>query len=122
VPMKLEIIPINLPLPLNISDVHAYLLKKDNGFFLIDTELTNCRRKLERELESHGCSSGKLKLILLTHGDFDHIANAVYLRRRFGVKVAMHYADAGMLENGDMFWNRKFDNRLVKGLMRLLLH
>ncbi len=120
--MNLEIIPINLPLPLNISDVHSYLLKTAKGCFLIDTGFTNSRKKLVSMLDRLGCQAGELKLIILTHGDFDHISNAIYLRELTGASIAMHPGDAGMLEKGDMFWNRKVDNRFMKWLMGFLLH
>ena len=60
-------------------------------------------------------------MIIITHGDFDHTGNAVYLRHKFGSQIAMHSGDVGMLENGDMFWNRKFDNRLLRGLMKTFM-
>jgi len=119
--MSPEIITISLPLPLNISKVNSYLVKTVGGFFLIDTGMTNARRQLHEVLEKQGCHPGDLKLILLTHGDFDHTGNAVYLRKKFGSQIAMHRGDVGMLENGDMFWNRKFDNRLLRGLMKMFM-
>jgi len=119
--MSLQITTISLPLPLNISKVNSYLIKTDSEFFLIDTGMTNARRQLDAELEKRGCHPGDLKLILLTHGDFDHTGNAVYLRQRFGAQIAMHNGDKGMLESGDMFWNRKFDNRLLRGLMKTFM-
>jgi len=119
--MSPEIITIRLPFPLNISYVNSYLVKSDKFFFLIDTGMTNARRQLDAELEKQGCHPGELKLILLTHGDFDHTGNAVYIRQRFGTQIAMHKGDQGMLESGDMFWNRKFDNRLLRGLMKAFM-
>jgi glyoxylase-like metal-dependent hydrolase (beta-lactamase superfamily II) len=119
--MSLQIIPIHLPLPFNITTVNSFLLKTEAGFFLIDTGMTNARRQLGTELERAGCHPGELKLILLTHGDFDHIGNAVYLRQHFGTHIAIHRDDMGMLENGDMFWNRKFDNQILRGLMRITM-
>ena len=61
-----------------------------------------------------------LKLIVITHGDFDHIGNAAYLHRKYGSKIGMHPGDAGMAEKGDMFWNRKTGSRLFRMLARLL--
>ena len=119
--MNMQITPIPLPLPLNITIVNSYLVKTDLGFYLIDTGMTNARRQLEAELGRLGCLPGDLKLILLTHGDFDHTGNAVYLRQQYGSQIAMHKGDAGMLENGDMFWNRKIDNRVLKGVMSRLM-
>src|SRR4030066_1702376 len=119
--MEPEISCIRLPLPLNVSKVNVYLVKASGSYYLIDTGMTNARRQLEAELGRLGCLPGDLKLILLTHGDFDHTGNAVYLRQQYGSQIAMHKGDAGMLENGDRFWNRKIDNSVLKGVMSLLM-
>ncbi len=120
-PKNLQIIPIRLPLPLNFSYVNSYLVRTDQGFYLIDTGMTNARRQLEAALDHLCCYPGDLNLILLTHGDFDHTGNAAYLRGKFVSKIAMHQSDAGMLENGDMFWNRKIKSSLLKKLMPLFI-
>jgi hydroxyacylglutathione hydrolase len=115
--MLQQIVPIRLPLPLKLSHVYSYLVKTDIGFFLIDTGMTNARQQLETALEHLCCHTGDLKLILLTHGDFDHTGNAKYLRGKFNAPIAMHEGDAGMLENGDMFWNRKIKSSWLKKLL-----
>jgi glyoxylase-like metal-dependent hydrolase (beta-lactamase superfamily II) len=119
--MTLEITAIRLPLPLNITTMNSCLIKCDDNFFLVDTGMTNARRKIETELVRLGCTPGTLKLIILTHGDFDHSGNAIYLRNLFGAKIAMHVGDVGMLENGDMFYNRKFENGLMRGVMKAVM-
>jgi len=119
--MSLQITTINLPFPLKFSMVNCYLIKTEDGFYLVDTGMTNNRRSLEIELNKLGCYPGNLKLILLTHGDFDHTGNAVYLRQKFSSQIGMHAEDVGMLENGDMFYHRKFENRLVRNVMRTFL-
>ena len=118
--MKQEIRTINLLLPYRLGDVNCYLIETNVGYFLIDTGCSNRRTDLERELESAGCRPGNLKLIVLTHGDFDHAGNAAHLRKKFGTKIAIHHDDAGMVEHGDIFWNRKKPNILVKILIRML--
>ena len=112
--MTQEIKTISLSLPYKLGVVNCYLIKTDAGYMLIDTASSNARANLEKELASAGCQPGNLKLIVITHGDFDHIGNAAFLRARFGVKIAMHNDDAGMAERGDMFWNRKNGNRLIR--------
>ncbi len=119
--MTQQIIPICLPLPLKLSHVYSYLVNTPSGYFLVDTGMTNARNQLSTALEHFCAQPGNLKLILLTHGDFDHTGNARYLRERFHSRIAMHKNDAGMLENGDMFWNRKLDNKLLKKLMPLVI-
>jgi hydroxyacylglutathione hydrolase len=115
-----EIKTITLPLPYKLGSVNCYLVETDTGYILIDTGGSNKRSELERELESAGCKPGNLKLIVLTHGDFDHIGNAAYLRERFGTKIAMHKDDSGMAERGDMFWNRKSSNTLIRMIAPIL--
>jgi glyoxylase-like metal-dependent hydrolase (beta-lactamase superfamily II) len=109
-----EIKTISLSLPFKLGAVNCYLVKTDAGYLLIDTGSTNGRVELDQELESAGCKSGDLKLIVITHGDFDHTGNAAYLATKFGAKIAMHYDDLGMLEHGDMFWNRKKGHILIR--------
>jgi glyoxylase-like metal-dependent hydrolase (beta-lactamase superfamily II) len=82
--------------------------------------LTKSRSALDAQLESAGCKPGDLALIVLTHGDFDHIGNCRYVRDKFKAKTAMHCDDAGMAERGDMFWNRKKGNFLIKTIANLL--
>ena len=111
---------ICLLLPFHLSLVNCYLIDTGSGHVLIDTGSSNRRADLERELEGAGCKPGSLKLIVLTHGDFDHTGNAAYLRGKLGAKTAMHREDAGMIERGDMFFNRKRPNALIRALLPLV--
>jgi len=99
---------------------NCYLLMIENGYVLIDTGRKSKRRKLEQELIDGGCKPGNLDLIILTHGDFDHTGNCAYLREKYDTKIAMHRYDIGMVEYGDMFWNRQTGNILIKKLVNLL--
>ena len=110
---------ISLPLPMHMGSVNCYLLQAGNGFVLIDTAGTNNRKELLLALEEAGCKPGLLKLIVITHGDFDHTGNANALREQYGAKIAMHPGDAGMAEQGDMFFNRKKPNVLIRMLLPL---
>jgi len=111
--MTLEIKTITTHIVFN-TYVNCYLVRTGDGYILIDTGKPNKRGVIEKELENAGCQPGNLKLIVLTHGDFDHTGNAAYLRKKFGTKIAMHYGDSGMVERGDMFWNRKNSNILIR--------
>ena len=118
--MALEIKPIRLPLPFHLGTLNSYLLKGEGGFMLIDTGCSNSRDALERRLLAEGCA-GRLKLIVLTHGDFDHSGNAAYLRKRFGAVIAMHRGDTGMVEEGNIFaGRRKMGNALFRRLAPFL--
>ena len=87
---------------------NCYLIGSGSKFMLIDTGMSTNRAAIERKMKAAGCQPGNLALIVLTHGDPDHAGNARYLGQAFGgVKIAMHRDDAGMVERGDMGWNRK---------------
>ncbi len=87
--------------------VNCFLLKTDNQFLLIDTGLPSKRTRLEKALNDSGCQPGNLKLIILTHGDYDHAGNAAYFREKYGVKIAMKAEDSERVERGDWQWNLK---------------
>jgi len=118
--MPQEIRTMSVLLPYHLGPVNCYLITTDTGHVLIDTGSSNRRTDLERELGSAGCQPGNLKLVVLTHGDFDHTGNAAYLRERFATKIAMHQDDSGMVERGDMFWNRRKGNSLIRMMAPIL--
>jgi hydroxyacylglutathione hydrolase len=103
------------------SGVNCYLIKAKDGSVLIDTGYAKNRDIIDAALAKAGCDT--LNLILLTHGDFDHVGNCAYLRKKFGCEVAMHADDAGMVEKGDMFWNREMGRakRAIGTLFTLIM-
>jgi len=111
---------ITLSLPLRMGTVNCYLVRTESGFVLIDTGSSNRRAELQKALDGAGCVPGSLKLIVLTHGDFDHTGNAAFLRARYGGRIAMHRDDAGMAERGDMFWNRSSGSAVLRLVAPLL--
>ncbi len=105
---------------ISFGGVNCYLLTTNKGFVLIDTGFSKSRVDVERELENAGCTPETLKLILLIHGDFDHSGNAAYLRERYSGKIAMHIEDEGMVEKGDLFYNRDA-NFLMRMMGKIML-
>ncbi len=119
--MTVQITPITSPFMFNVS-VNCYLVRYGDGYTLIDTGMTNKRALIENHLKQAGCKPGNLKLIILTHGDFDHSGNAAYLRAKYGAKIAMHPDDAGMVEHGDMTWNRNKPNIIIRTIIGLFIN
>ena len=118
----MEITTITLALPLKMGSVNSYLIGDAGaGYVLIDTGAPNRKDQLEAELARAGCAPGNLRLIVLTHGDFDHTGNAAYLRAKYGAPIAMHEGDLGMAERGDMFWGREGGNALVRAAAPILI-
>ncbi len=107
--------------PIKFGWVNCYLIKTEGGYILIDTGFPRKRKQLEKALEEVGCSSSNLKLIIATHGDFDHTGNCDYLREKYKTKIAMHAHDSGMVEHGDMLWGRKMRNLFTRMILKVLL-
>ncbi len=82
-----------LTLGSGMLSVNCYRITTERGFVLVDTGTRKQRAKLEERLWADDCDRASLKLILITHGDFDHIGSAAYLRRKFGAPIAMHEGD-----------------------------
>ncbi len=93
----------------SFKGVNLYVIKTEQNYFLIDTGFASMRNKIEKALNTSGCCSKKLKLIIITNGDSDHTGNAKYLRDKYDAPIAMHASDFGMVEQGNMQYNRKSD-------------
>jgi len=117
--MSSEIHNIRLQMPFKMGLVNCYLVSTNNSYILLDTGPSNQRQRLQTELETSGCQPGNFKLIVLTHGDSDHSGNAAYLRSKYDTRIAMHKDDSGMVEHGDMTWNRNKINILTRVIFGL---
>lgn len=92
---------------MDLGNVNCYLGKENDNFILFDTgghilldkQWDNRYDILLNQLKMHGCTSENLKLIVLTHGDNDHVANASALRKYFNAKIAIHEDDRALVEN-----------------------
>lgn len=116
--MSQDVMPI--PLGSGMFSVNCYLVRTGQDFVLVDTGMRRHRSQLEAKLRAAGCLPGRLTLILLTHGDHDHIGNAAYLRECFASPVAMHQGDWAMAATGDMFAGRRAPNRVARTVLSLL--
>jgi glyoxylase-like metal-dependent hydrolase (beta-lactamase superfamily II) len=92
---------------IRLGGVNCYLVAASTGFVLVDTGTPEKRNVLDAELERAGCPPGDLRLIVLTHGDYDHAGNAAHLRSRYDAKIAMHRDDVGRVARADWSWNLK---------------
>lgn len=86
--------------PISLWMVNCYLLTTDAGHVLVDTGVAPSRPLLLRRLAAAGCTRDTLRLVVLTHGDYDHTGNAAYLRRRWHVPIAAHPGDSGPVGQG----------------------
>ncbi|WDF34130.1 MBL fold metallo-hydrolase [Arthrobacter agilis] len=73
---------------------NVYLVEDDDGVLLVDTGLPRSRGLLREALQRIGRSVEDIRAVVLTHGHFDHVGTAEYLRSRHGIPVYCHPDDA----------------------------
>lgn len=83
--------------------IHPILLWDDEMAVLIDTSFPGQIEDIQVEMEKVGLSFDKLKVVILTHQDIDHIGSLPELLQRCGsnIKVYAHELDKPYIE-GDL--------------------
>jgi len=81
---------------IRISYANCYLLSGEGGAILIDS----CNYKDGPKILKR-VGDKNVKLILLTHGHFDHVASAKYLSKRLNVPIAMSERDLPIIGKGE---------------------
>ena len=79
---------------------NCYLLLGERPI-LVDTGAPGDLKRILRTLKSHEIRLKDLALIILTNGHSSHAGCAAELKRRGGVKVALHVDDAELVRNGE---------------------
>jgi hydroxyacylglutathione hydrolase len=83
-----------------IFETNCYVLEAPDGSILFDAPDGACAW-----LESRGIEP---KLLLLTHGHFDHIPDVAKIKRRFGCQIGCHADTVPMISDPDFFRNYGF--------------
>jgi len=81
---------------IRISYANCYLLSGEGGAILIDSCNYKDGPKILKRIRDKN-----VKLILLTHGHFDHVASAKYLSKRLNVPIAMSEKDLPIIGKGE---------------------
>ncbi len=75
------------------TGINRCYLVKDEGTILIDAGNPNKIRAFQKSFERLPIHPDEIKLILLTHGDFDHVGSAKDIKALTGAKIAIHEYD-----------------------------
>lgn len=73
---------------------NCYIVANGKDAILVDT---GKRDYLDAILEA--CKPYDMRLLLLTHGHFDHTENAAVLSEKLGIPIAMHKADSDLIDD-----------------------
>lgn len=79
--------------PVACGMVNCHILSGSDGCILIDTGNAGSEGKIVRALDG-----SRVNLILLTHGHTDHCGAAAILSKQLDAPIAMHEADAELIE------------------------
>lgn len=106
--MSVDIISISLGFD------QCYVLKGE-GIVVVDSGEPQKGAVFARTLEKKGISLHDVRLVILTHGHWDHIGSAAEIKSLTGASLAMHKAEVHWLENslkplppGITVWGRIF--------------
>jgi hydroxyacylglutathione hydrolase len=81
----------------------CYIIKGEQAI-MVDGGPPNQIDNFLKQLSVIGMKPEEIKLIVLTHGDFDHIGSAKAIKEATGAKAAIHENDRRFLEEGCFNW------------------
>jgi glyoxylase-like metal-dependent hydrolase (beta-lactamase superfamily II) len=84
--------------------INTCYIIRDQGAVLEDASYPGCAKSFARLLEFHEIKPDEVRLIIPTHGDFDHAGGAKDLKELTGAKIIMHQKDNDNLEQGIFHW------------------
>ncbi|MCP4312212.1 MAG: MBL fold metallo-hydrolase [Bacteroidetes bacterium] len=96
--MALQIIPFQSGLNT------CYIIRGDKGSILVDGAWPGAGSAFSRLLVKNEMIPKEIRLIVLTHGDFDHVGGAKELKELTGADIAIHENDRRNLEEGIFHW------------------
>ena len=76
---------------------HCYLIR-EKGTIMVDGGAPKKAKEFAKATEKIGINIHDIKLIILTHGHWDHIASVKEIKELTGAKVAMHQLEKEWLE------------------------
>lgn len=92
---------------IDLGGVNCYLVENEGNYMLVDAGghmfmdkvYDNRSDLLMNKLKENGVTKDNLKLLILTHGDCDHVYNAALIKEEFQVPIAMCNEDIYMVKN-----------------------
>jgi len=81
-------------------DLSTYLITTPQGNILINTGLVETIPQIKAGVEQLGFKLSDTKILMATHGHFDHVAGMAQLKKMTGAKMIMSEPDAELLESG----------------------
>ncbi len=84
--------------------INRCYIVKDKGVIMIDSGPPRKGKVLKKRLDSLSIQYQEIRLIVLTHGDFDHVGSAKEIKEITGAQIAIHESDKLNLEESRYNW------------------
>lgn len=82
------------------QDLAAYLIVTPQGNILINSNLESSPPQIKQAIESLGFKYKDTKILLISHGHFDHCAGSAQIKRETGAKYEVMAEDVPVVESG----------------------
>jgi metallo-beta-lactamase class B len=82
------------------EDLASYLIVTPQGNILINTNLESSPPQIKKAVESLGFKFSDTKILLISHGHFDHCAGSAEIKRETGAKYGVMAEDVPVVEAG----------------------
>jgi metallo-beta-lactamase class B len=82
------------------QDLAAYLIVTPQGNILINSNLESSPPQIKKAIESLGFKYSDTKILLISHGHFDHCAGSAQIKRETGAKYEVMAQDVPVVESG----------------------
>jgi metallo-beta-lactamase class B len=82
------------------QDLAAYLIVTPQGNILINSNLESSPPQIKQAIETLGFKYADTKILLISHGHFDHCAGSAQIKRETGAKYEVMAQDVPVVESG----------------------
>jgi metallo-beta-lactamase class B len=82
------------------EDLAAYLITTPHGDILINSNLESSPAQIRRSVEALGFHFSDIKILLISHGHYDHCAGSAQIKKMTGAKYLVMDADVPVVESG----------------------
>jgi metallo-beta-lactamase class B len=81
-------------------DLASYLLTTSQGLILINSNLVTSPPQIKASIEKLGFHYSDVKIMLISHGHYDHCAGSVQIQKETGAQYMVMDADISVVESG----------------------
>lgn len=84
--------------------INTIYIIKEKSCIMIDGGPPGMQGKFLKKLKEYSIDPKEIKLIILSHADFDHAGSSNEIRNITGAKILIHEKDAKGLQNAELNW------------------